>query len=74
MDALALALLLFFDVGLKLIGVGLVVADAMKRSPLEGPQTEYRVRIATEAEIAAAALEVPDLLRRAEEAAERARQ
>ncbi len=70
MDALALALVLFLEVGLKLIGVGFVVADAVKHSSFEGPPTEYRARIATEEEIAAAALELPELLRRAEEAVE----
>jgi hypothetical protein len=73
MDAIVLGVVLFFEIGLKLIGAVAGAVAPTPGPPFEGPVV-YEVRTATAEEISAAAAELPELLRRAEEAAARARQ
>ena len=70
-QAVGPAVVLFFEVGLKLIAVAVGAATPASGPPYEGPVV-YEVRTASDEEIAAAAAEVPELLRRAEEASVKA--
>jgi hypothetical protein len=73
-EAVALGVALFLEVGIKLIAVAVGAATPAGGPPFEGPPASYEVSVATDEEISAAAAELPELLRRAEEARERARQ
>ncbi len=67
---------LAFEAFRLLVGGATAAVSATATPPTEPPGQAlvvHEVRSATDAEIAAAALEVPELMRRAEEAAERNR-